>query len=633
MDLRAKLAIVFLGILVLPFLVVSVAQVDHSMATMVENLGDSGTMLADQTFEQIRTALVNANSSKKADLETALRGDAALSAFLSSSQAFGKGVVYARVDDASGTLIAPVESSSTKPASAGSPAASAEAKAEPAEAKVAAAEPFGKLREQVESWWPWRRIGAVWTERTYEIQEKVKANEQPFALIRIGLSTALISAQAHRAVEQIVTAALAGVILSLLATMIAARFMLQPIAAITSGVEQIAAGRDEVNLRIEGRDELGTLAEKFNDLSRRIKSSRAQWETERGQFINIFRSITDAVLLLDAGGAVLFANAEAQGRLGLPAGGLAEGKPLSLLIGKDNPLERMVETAYSTGTEVRDVALDLADGGEPNRVLVSIFSLGQGPKPPGLLVVVRDLESMRELENVVDYSGRLVRLGGLISGVAHQIRNPLNAMNLQLELLSQDAGRNVPIDQRVRGLRNEVERLDRAVNALMRFMKPEQLKLSRCSVNELVAEITNSIVRPGLTVEHEFDARVGTIQADRALLSEALRNVLGNAAEAMPDGGTVRVASSLNHSFIEITVSDEGPGILPENLPRVFNLYFTTKKNGNGLGLPLALRAIDLHRGTVDIQSQVGSGTTVVIRLPVADDQHYVLAGPDVAGR
>ena len=172
----------------------------------------------------------------------------------------------------------------------------------------------------------------------------------------------------------------------------------------------------------------------------------------------------------------------------LPAG-LAEGKRLSLLIGKDNPLERMVETAYATGTEVRDVALDLTEGGDPNRVLVSIFSLGHGPEPPGLLVVVRDLESMRELENVVDYSGRLVRLGGLISGVAHQIRNPLNAMNLQLELLQSGCRRaTFRSMQRVRALRQEVERLDRAVNALMRFMRPEQLKLARCAVNELVAE-------------------------------------------------------------------------------------------------------------------------------------------------
>jgi signal transduction histidine kinase len=613
MDLRAKLAIVFLGIIVLPLLVVSVAQVDHTMGTMVDDLGDSGTRVANQTFEQIRFALANATSSKSSDLESALRKYPPLSAFLSSSLAFGKGVVYARVDDMNGKPIASAESTGGKDTTA---------------------VPLENLRTQVASWWPWNRIGALWNERTYEKSEPVTANGRPFALIRIGLSTVLISAEAHRAIKEIVTAGVVGVVLSLLGTMIAARFMLRPIAAITSGVDQIAAGRDEVDLRIEARDELGTLAEKFNDLSRRIKSSRVQWETERGQFINIFRSITDAVLLLDSGGAVLFANAEAQGRLGLPAGGLAEGKKLSLLIGKDNPLERMVETAYTTGTEVRDVALDLTEGGDPNRVLVSIFSLGHGPEPPGLLVVVRDLESMRELESVVDYSGRLVRLGGLISGVAHQIRNPLNAMNLQLELLSQDAGRNVPIEQRVRGLRNEVERLDRAVNALMRFMRPEQLKLARCAVNDLVAEAANPLERPGLTVKRQFDSRVGTIQADRALLSEALRNILGNAAEAMPDGGTVRIATSLNQSgFVEIIVVDEGPGIVPENLSRVFNLYFTTKKNGNGLGLPLALRAIDLHRGTMDIQSEVGGGTTVLIRLPLADDQPYALTGSTAATR
>jgi signal transduction histidine kinase len=611
MDLRAKLAIVFLAILVLPLLAVSFVQVDHSMGTMVDDLNSSGTLLADQAFEQIRSALANAPAGS--NLQSDLGKDQALAEFLSSSQAFGEGVVYARIDDNNGSPIASAEQVSGQ--------------------DVAAA-PFAELRDQVSAWSPWTRIHALWNERTYEIRRVVTADGKPFAVIRIGLSTALIAAEAHRAVKEIATAGLIGVILSVLGAMIAARFMLRPIAAITSGVEQIAAGSDDVNLRVEARDELGTLAEKFNDLSRRIKSSRVQWETERGQFINIFRSITDAVLLLDAGGAVLFANAEAQGRLGLPAGGLAEGKALNLLIGKDNPLERMIQTAYATGTEVRDVALDLTDGGDPNRVLVSIFSLGHGPEPPGLLVVVRDLESMRELENVVDYSGRLVRLGGLISGVAHQIRNPLNAMNLQLELLLQDAAREIPIDQRVRALRQEVERLDRAVNALMRFMRPEQLKFARCAVNDLVAEAAGPLTRPGLTVKREFDSRVGTIQADRALLSEALRNILGNAAEAMAGGGTLRIATSLKRGgFVEIVVADEGPGIPPEDLSRVFNLYFTTKKNGNGLGLPLALRAIDLHRGTMDIRSEIGAGTTVVIRLPIAGDEPYALAASSSGSR
>jgi len=616
MDLRVKLAIVLVLILVLPFIAVSTIQVERSMSAMVSNLGDAGTTLADEAFEQIRTALAGpagAKTPSTAEMRHTLAGSKPLQALLASSRAFGKAVIYARVDGSDGKPIVPSEA-----ITAGSE-------------KV---QPFDKLHEQAASWWPPTLIGALWNERTYEISRVVDIDSHPFAVIRIGLSTALIAAEAHRAVEAIVGTGAIGVVLSLIGAMVAASIMLRPIAAITSGVEQIAAGRDEVNLPIEARDELGTLAEKFNDLSKRIKSSRVQWETERGQFINIFRSITDAVLLLDSGGAVLFANAEAQGRLGLPAGGLAEGKPLKLLIGRDNPLQRMVETAYTTGTEVRDVALDLTEGGDPNRVLVSIFSLGHGPEPPGLLVVVRDLESMRELENVVDYSGRLVRLGGLISGVAHQIRNPLNAMNLQLELLSQDAERNVPIDQRVRSLRLEIERLDRAINALMRFMRPEQLKLTRCAINELVAEVAGHLARPGINVELQFDPGVGTIQADRALLSEALRNVIGNAAESMTSGGTVKLGTALNRSgFVEISVADHGPGIPRENLARVFNLYFTTKKSGNGLGLPLALRAIDLHRGTMDMQSEVGSGTTVVIRLPVAEDQSYAAAASVAANR
>ncbi|MGA2408909.1 MAG: ATP-binding protein [Candidatus Binataceae bacterium] len=613
MDLRVKLAIILVLIVGLPFLAVSTVQVERSMDAMVTNLGEAGTTLANQIFEQIRTALLNGTTAKPEDMRAALTQNRSLQSLLESSQAFGKAVVFARVDDLSGKPIVAAGS-----ISAGS-------------VQVL---PFYELLEQAASWWPPTRIGALWNERTYEITQPVDLGKTHFAVIRIGLSTALIAAEAHHAVKEIVGTGAIGVLLSLLGAMIAAGIMLRPIAAITSGVEQIAAGRDEVNLPVEARDELGTLAEKFNDLSKRIKSSRVQWETERGQFINIFRSITDAVLLLDAGGAVLFANAEAQGRLGLPAGGLAEGKPLKLLIGRDNPLQRMVETAYVTGTEVRDVALDLSEGGDPNRVLVSIFALGHGPEPPGLLVVVRDLESMRELENVVDYSGRLVRLGGLIAGVAHQIRNPLNAMNLQLELLSQDSDRNLPIDHRIRALRLEIERLDRAINALMRFMRPEQLKMARCGVNELVAEAGAHLPRPGITVEHQLDPAAGSIQADRALLSEALRNVISNAAEAMPNGGAVRIRTALNHSgFVEIFVSDQGPGIPSADLARVFNLYFTTKKSGNGLGLPLALRAIDLHRGTMDIQSEAGNGTTVVIRLPVAEDRPYSSLPPVGANR
>jgi signal transduction histidine kinase len=596
MELRTKLATIFLILLVLPFVAVSAFQIDRTMRVMVQDLGDSGALIANQAFEQIRDALAH----PQGDPVAVLHADAPLLALLDSSQAFGAGVVYARVERLDGTPIVAAQS-------------------DPSTAEVAAIPPFEALQAELGSWSPIKRFSAVWGAHTYDISRVVKVDGKPLAVIRIGLSTALIAAEARRSVEDILAAGAVGVVLSLIGAMLAGSLLLKPLAAIASGVEQIAQGRDEVRLPLRAHDELGTIAEKFNDLSRRIKTSRAQWETERGQFINIFRSITDAVMLLDGNGSVLFANAEAYGRLGLPAGGLAEGKPLALLLGKESPLARMVETAYAAGTEVRDVALDLTADGQPNRLIVSIFSLGQGPEPPGLLVVARDLESVRELEDVVDYSGRLMRLGGLISGVAHQIRNPLNAMNLQLELLSQDAARGTPIDQRLRAVRQEIERMARAVDALMRFMRPEQLKFAQVQIDELLAEVAAQIVRPGIRVETHFEAGVPPLSADHALLAEALRNLIGNACEAMNNGGTLTLSTALSRGsgFVEISIVDTGPGISHEDLERALNLYFTTKPNGNGLGLPLALRAIDLHHGTMDLQSELGVGTKVSIRLPI----------------
>ena len=382
----------------------------------------------------------------------------------------------------------------------------------------------------------------------------------------------------------------------------------------------MAPAGEMLDLPSQGADELESVVEKFNQLAAKIKINRTQWETERGQFFNIFRSINDAVVLLDAAGAVLFANAEAQERLGLPSGGVAEGKPLKLLLGASHPLIRAIETAAATGIELHDAALDLTGGQTPERLLVSLFALGPGPAPPGMLVVARDLRLMRELETVVEYSDRLVRLGSVISGVAHQLRNPLNAMSLQLELLSHDVERSATAVRRVRALRDEIERLDRAIDALLRFMRPEQLKPASVPLNALLTEVGATVRKPDVRLEYNLDSSVLAITADRALLAEALRNVVANAVEAMPQGGSLTIASRrLSDGFVEIRVADEGNGI--EDTSRIFNLYYTTKNGGSGLGLPLALRAVDLHRGTIQVESLPGAGTTVRIRLPMGAEE------------
>jgi len=592
MRLRQRLELTFLLLLVVPFVAATILQVDRTINVMVSDLERTGNLLIGQIFEQLRSDL----NGSQPDPFAALRADSLLTALLRSSLAFGPGVVYARLETLDGQTIAGSGRANT-------------------------AEPpgFTVLQRETTSWWPSAPIAAVWGVRTYEMSRVVNLGDKPLAVIRIGLSTALIDTEARYSVNYTIAVGAAGILLALAAAMLVSRLLREPIAALISSAEAMAPAGEELSLPAGHGDELESVVEKFNQLAARIKTSRAQWETERGQFFNIFRSINDAVILLDAVGAVLFANADAQERLGLPAGGLAEGKPLKLLLGSDHPLIHAIETATATGIELRDGALELTPGRTTERLLVSLFALGHGPEPPGMLVVARDLKLMKELENVVEHSDRLVRLGSVISGVAHQLRNPLNAMSLQLELLSHDVERSGNAARRVRALRDEIERLDRAVDALLRFMRPEQLKPASVPLNTLLTEVAGAVRKSEIRVDCDLDPSVLAITADRALLAEALRNIVANAVEAMAQGGHLAISSRrLPDGFVEIRIADQGVGI--EDTSRIFNLYYTTKKGGSGLGLPLALRAIDLHHGTIQVDSQLGAGTTVKIRLPIAAD-------------
>jgi signal transduction histidine kinase len=594
MGFRAKLALVFAALLIVAVSAISALEFERTTRMMVSNLSDAGISLVNQIFEQMRVTL----GQNHGDPVTTLRSDPAIASSLRSAQAFTKGVVYARVEGVDGSLIAGT----------------------PSTADSLSIRPFEELSGQALGWFPLAQMRPLWGDRIYEISRPVEMNGKPFAVIKVGLSTALIEQEVRGTLKGIITVAIVGVILALIGGAIAGAFFLRPVAAIASGVEELTAGRGDIRVSVSAHDEFGTLAEKFNQLSRRIKNDRAQWETERGQFFNIFRSITDALLLLDARGHVLFANGEAQGKLGLPAGGLSDGRPLSLLLGKDHALNRMIENAYVIGSEVRDVAMELGRGATAMRVLVSIFSLGQGPEPPGLLVIVRDLEPVQELENVVNYSGRLARLGGLISGVAHQIRNPLNAMNLQLELLNEECAQGKPVEARVMKVRNEINRLDEAISALLRFMRPEQLKLANIELGDLLHEVGKEVERPGITVKHELESGASIVTGDRALLGEALRNIAKNAVEAMPEGGEIEFETQLSDDgFVEISIKDHGQGIPAEHLSHIFNLYYTTKEGGSGLGLSLALRAVDLHYGMMEVQSNPGAGTIVKIKLPAGN--------------
>ena len=588
MHLRARLALMALVLMLVPTVALSVISLDSRIDGMVENMSRSTDFMIAQIFEQVRLALTQGGS----DVPTALRGSDSLRKVLDSTVAFGPAVVDAQIVGADGTVIV---------------AANGDGEGKPELTLPSVSE----LEDQASRWLLFTSLPSLLTAKVYEARRRVEINGQPVATISIGVTTALIADRARHLLLVIVATAGLVIAAAMLAILLISNRILEQLAILTHGFEQLAAGKSPSEVTVSGGTELSTLAEKFNELSRQVRADRSRLDNDNTHLFDVVRTIQDAVVLLDTNGVVLFANKEAQERLA-PKNTSLEGAPLASALDAGNPLLALVQSTVA-GTEARDVPLTLPAGGT---YLVSFFRLGRERVPAGLLIVLRDLAPVIELESALDSSNRLARLGTLISGLAHQLRSPLNGMNMRLELLRHETGETGA--KHIDKLRREVTRLDEAVEALLRFMRPEQLKLSDFDVNELLKELGGRVNSEKIKVEYELDTALPLVRADRGLIFEALSNLITNADQAMADGGVLRLITCSRGSSVELAIADRGPGIASEHLDRIFDLYYTTKSGGSGLGLPFAMRAIELNGGKIAIESELGQGTTCKVTIPIA---------------
>ena len=588
MQLRARLALLALVLMLVPTIALSIISLDYRIGEMVDDMSHSTDFMIAQIFEQVRLALAQSSG----DVPTALRGSESLRKALDSTVAFGPAVVAASIVGNDGTVIV---------------AANGDGEGRPALNSPSVKE----LDEQASRWLLFTSLPSLLTAKVYEARRGVDINGKPAATISVGVTTALIADQARHLLIVIVASAGLVVALGMLAVLLIANRILEQLDVLASGFEQLAAGKSPAEVTVSGANELSTLAEKFNELSRQVRADRSRLDTDQTHLFDVVRSIQDAVVLLDANGVVLFANKEAQERLA-PKNDSLEGASLATVLGPEHPLLALVQSTVA-GTEAHDVPLALPAGGT---FLVSFFRLGRERIPAGLLIVLRDLTPVIELETALDSSNRLARLGTLISGLAHQLRSPLNGMNMRLELLRHEAGDKG--EKHIDKLRHEVTRLDEAIEALLRFMRPEQLKLSVFDMNELLKELGGRVNSERVKVEYQLDSALPSVQSDRGMISEALSNLITNAEQAMVDGGGLTLSSKLQGSSVEVTVADSGPGIAKEQLDRIFDLYYTTKAGGSGLGLPFAMRAIELNGGKIAIDSELGQGTVCKVTIPIA---------------
>jgi hypothetical protein len=259
-------------------------------------------------------------------------------------------------------------------------------------------------------------------------------------------------------------------------------------------------------------------------------------------------------------------------------------------------------------------------------VLLSVDTLetlpGSSGKGSGLLVRLRDPEAERKIGRELQTADRLAAISRVSGGVAHEVKNPLNAILLHVEVAKAKLSRgDTDVQPQMDIISREILRLDRVVKTFLDFTKPVELNLTTTPLHELVGEIVE-LARPQadaakIRVNIIQEAEGVSVRVDRDLMKQAVLNVVVNAIEAMPEGGELRFEALAGEDTAEIRVSDTGGGIPPELRDKIFRLYFTTRKEGSGIGLAMTFRIVQLHDGTIDFTSEAGKGTTFVIRLPI----------------
>jgi signal transduction histidine kinase len=222
---------------------------------------------------------------------------------------------------------------------------------------------------------------------------------------------------------------------------------------------------------------------------------------------------------------------------------------------------------------------------------------------------------------------RLASLGTLASGLAHEIKNPLSTLNINLQLLDEDWAdvrddREERSRRRIRLLAREVTRLEEIVDDFLRYAGKSRLDRRPTDVNRLLDEVLDFTMpaseQAGIRVHRLWAEDLPALALDRDRFKQAILNLVINAQQAMPDGGEMMVRTSSVAGEVRIEVTDTGEGIPPQILGKIFDVYFSSKRSGTGMGLPTTARIVNEHDGEIEVQSDVGKGTRFLLRFPGA---------------
>jgi len=360
----------------------------------------------------------------------------------------------------------------------------------------------------------------------------------------------------------------------------------------------------------------------------------AALEALRAYHEDLLSSLQDGVIILDRDSRIVSVNQAAEELTGFSRSQIA-GRPIGDVFAPPAPLSALAAKTVARGRSHTDFDVHVVRADGSPLTLSTVASLMSDPtgEQRGVVLVLRDLSRVHDMEEQLRRSERLAALGVLAAGVAHEVRNPLVGIRAAAQLLEGEPGFAPSLREFTGIIIRQVDRLNGIVEELLVFAGQRPLQRRPCNVNQILEEALR-LEEPALqggrvTVLRRYDPEVPAVAGDPDRLLQVFLNLARNGVEAMVAGGgelTVRtrferVAPQCGgQSAAVVEISDRGPGIPPEAERQLFNPFFTTKDTGTGLGLPISVRIVEEHGGTLEVQSRVGEGTTFRVLLPLARD-------------
>ncbi|HSY12221.1 MAG TPA: ATP-binding protein [Verrucomicrobiae bacterium] len=610
MRLKTKLVLAISSMVLALVAIFCYLYVSHLVRQRTAEAYDSADFVAKEIRESAReasqidlsTTFVNENDPKQVEelLNEALRMDHGLNTLLQSVVGYSPTIFDAAIADVNGRAIV-----DTDPLAIGK--------------QLPDREDFRKLRDGSFL----EQIKVVFGEPgVYDVHLPIQREFQPFGDIRIGISTVFLKNEVQPQLRRALIFSIIAILVSLALAAVVSNIALRPLEAIGRRLDQMTSGVPDSTPEPDPRrtDEYSLVNTKIDRLGRQIRDVKEVFSALKENLDQIMGTLQDGLVLFTRDTRVVLVSASAERFIGRPRGEIL-GSVVEGVFNDETKLGRIVLDAFALHQGIPQREIELDNG---RRIQIALDFIAERGERIGALLTMRDAESVRRIENEIELSRRLAAIGRLTSGVAHEVKNPINAIVVHLELLREkmrdidpDASRHMDIIGR------EIHRLDRVVQVLVDFNRPVDLRLSDFDLRKLIEDVTllasPEAARQGVRLETKLGNNSLPVRADADLIKQALLNVILNGVQAMNDGGVLNITARQQDSAATIEVRDEGGGIPPEVRDKVFNLYFTTKKTGSGIGLAMSYRVLQLHNGAIDFITEMGRGTTFRLLLPLAD--------------